>query len=80
MRDCQVNVYFMSFLDSFESRVKGIVCTKGIVKVLHMRTHLMIFFWNVDRKQPLEDMYVFRKKARLALSGDIEGYFQFENS
>ena len=67
----------MSSLDSFEPGVKGIVYMKGIVKFLHMKTHLMIFSEMLIEKNPIA---VFRKTAIVALSSDIEGYFHFENS
>ena len=62
--------------------VKGIVCMKGIVKFLHMETHLMIFFLKCCQKKTLDYYldYVFRKTVRLEFSSDIEGYFDFEKS
>ena len=56
---------------------------KGIVKFLHMETHLMIFFSEMLIEKKLLKIYldyVFRKTLRLEFSSDIEGYFDFEKS
>ena len=44
-RETVKSMYILCLLSIFLSPgVKGIVCMKGIVKFLHMETHLMIFF------------------------------------
>ena len=64
----------MSYLDSFESRVKEIVCMKDIVRFLHMKTHLM-FFSEMFIEKTLEDMSLFVGKQKR-----YQGTFSFKNS
>ena len=56
---------------------------KGIVKFLHMKTHVMIFFLKIImliEKSLGGYVYSFRETVRLTLSSDLEGYFHFEHS
>ena len=55
--------------------VKEIVCMKGIVRFLHMKTHLMIFFSEMFIEKTLEDMSMFVGKQKR-----YQGTFSFKNS
>ena len=70
----------MSFHIVLSPGVKDIVCMKGIVKSLHMETHLMIFSEMLIEKTLENICLCLSENSESDFIQHTEGYFHFENS